>query len=146
MDRSNLHDLFSRGSTPPISQSQHQLFGPPPSHIESLFHGLNAPSDQQSTASGNTYASSEPATPSMSQSDDPITSSNVSTAESALLSLLGSVSSVGTTATSGPGSTVTGAQAQVLATLPGAPRGSGASPPNNNESQGKILLEQLMSG
>jgi len=152
MDRSNL-SLFSRGSTPPIPQSQHQLYAsphlPPPSHIDSLFHGLNAPSDQQSNASGNTFASSEPPTPGLSQSDEPNPSSNVSTAESALLTLLGSVSSVGASSSSGsgaaPGNATTSSQAQVLSTLPGSTQRSGASPPNN-ESQGKILLEQLMSG
>ena len=149
MDRPNVHDLFSRGSTPPIPPTQHQIYQP--THIESLFHGLNPAQDQQQSTTGS-YASTEPPTPGMSQSDAAVSSSNVSTAESALLSLLGSVSSSGPSSAPPPPMPPTGqvqtnvsTQAQVLPALPGSSQRSGASP-NNNESQGKILLEQLMSG
>ncbi|KAF7295306.1 hypothetical protein MIND_01069900 [Mycena indigotica] len=142
MDRA---DLFSRGSTPPIASQQppQPFVGPPPhessnSHIDSLFHQLNASAsstDQQSEA----Y--SGPATPITSndeqtpQAPASISSSNADR-QSALLSLLGGAPATTRAPPANP---------QQVPTPPSASTRSGASP-THNETQGKILLEQLMSG
>lgn len=157
MDRSkNLHELFSRGSTPPVPPAQHQPYGgqhhsysTSPNQIDSLFHNLSAPPVQQpGKVGGNTYGNSVPTTPIMSRTDDSMSSSlsapNNSTADrqSALLSLLGTVpAGANTRSAAGAGPPLP----QQVPTPPGSSQRSGASP-NNSESQGKILLEQLMSG
>ncbi|KAI0747987.1 hypothetical protein C8Q80DRAFT_1102878 [Daedaleopsis nitida] len=128
------------------------------SQLESLFNGLGAPSashvsPQPSVASANNiyYGPQEqphsgPATPASGHAGS--VSSNVSgpsnqTAErqNALLSLLGSVSTPSTNPQPIP--PVGPMQPQQVPTPPGsAPRGGMTS----SESQGKLLLEQLMSG
>ncbi|KAL0947371.1 hypothetical protein HGRIS_013487 [Hohenbuehelia grisea] len=155
----NIQDLFSRGATPPAPQQQHTSYqgahaqdAASSNTIDSLFHGLTNPNDQQQSSnqvsnfgSGN----SEPSTPSMPMIDEPLTSSAVSSVsattaserQNALLSLLGQPSSnananARSASYSGP---------QQVPTPPGSSQRSGASP-NHNEAQGKILLEQLMSG
>lgn len=124
MDHQNPHEsLFSRGgSTPPIGQH----FGNPtqsssnsPNHIESLFSNMSAPTttgDQLPAGpSNNPYASPAFTTSNMSFHDDAASTgsapANPSTTDrqSALLSLLGTVSN--------PGGSVRG------------PRGGGPLPP-----------------
>jgi hypothetical protein len=159
-----LHDLFSRGSTPPVQQpqlqqyaaSQHLSNNSSPNQIDSLFHNLSTPADQQKPQhqSANTttdnYGSSSPVASVMSLTDEPITSSastsNATAADrqSALLSLLGGPSSA-----SNPRNAAMGAAGsslpQQVPTPPGSSQRSGSSP-THNETQGKILLEQLMAG
>ncbi|KAJ7684688.1 hypothetical protein DFH06DRAFT_1156346 [Mycena polygramma] len=146
-------DLFSRGSSPPIPQPplQQQYSGShdaSPNQIDSLFHHLSSTSDHHSEP----YLSSAPASPVMTSSDEQpqpqqqqqqqqqqqvspsiSTSSNVDR-QSALLSLLG-----------GPTNPRGAANPQQVPTPPSASTRSNASP-THNETQGKILLEQLMSG
>lgn len=163
MDRLNLHDnLFSRGgSTPPPSQhygNPTQSSSSSPSQIDSLFHNLSAPSSSQhlGPVTGSLYGNPAHATSNMSLHDDAVSSSgsaptNHPTADrqSALLSLLGTVSN--------PSGSVRGPSAnapppppppqpQQVPTPPGSSQRSGNSPGNDNETQGKYLLEQLMSG
>ncbi|KAK7440206.1 hypothetical protein VKT23_017148 [Stygiomarasmius scandens] len=152
MDNRSLHELFSRGSTPPVLPQAMQY---PPAHnvspsnkIDSLFRNLSssspADSTQQqpasSTQSTADISDSLPTTPVMAISDEPASApvSNTNTdRQSALLSLLGNPPSA---------SVVAGPQLpQQIPTPPGSSHRSGASP-NHSETQGKILLEQLMSG
>jgi hypothetical protein len=155
---STLHEqLFSRGrsATPPLS-SQSQLFAmnqpqpassssSPSNHIDSLFQGITSQQLATSNPQGNNSA---PATPTMTANHDgPLANSPANSAadrQSALLSLL---------ATSVPASThlppFTGPPAsQQLPTTSASSSSqrSGQSPSNNSETQGKILLEQLMAG
>ncbi|KAJ6547097.1 hypothetical protein B0H19DRAFT_1163992 [Mycena capillaripes] len=144
----SIQDLFSRGATPPIApQPSLQQYSNPhdsaPNQIDSLFHHLSSSSDHQSE----TYLNSAPVSPVMTSSDDqqqpqqqqqqvpPSTSSNADR-QSALLSLLG-----------GPANPrgAAGVNPQQVPTPPSASTRSNASP-THNETQGKILLEQLMSG
>ena len=116
--------LFSRGSTPPTY----------PHHLDNIIH---------SNVENNQYQNSD----SNSNSQDDNTSiPGVSSTErqNALLHLLGSVSISGQSTTS-----------QQIPTPPSSSQRSGPSPQGNdnpannnanNESQGKFLLEQLMSG
>ncbi|KAL4268655.1 Enhancer of mRNA-decapping protein 4 WD40 repeat region domain-containing protein [Pleurotus pulmonarius] len=158
--RSNtIHELFSRGSTPPPGQQQsqpqpfpspHAADAPTSNQIDSLFHNIASPpaDSQQPTNQNqgpNVYGNSEPATPSLSLSEEPVASSVSSVSNStaaerqnALLSLLGNPSSNRSNAS-------TASQAQQVPTPPGSSQRSGASP-SHNETQGKILLEQLMAG
>jgi hypothetical protein len=148
-------DLFSRGSTPPIV-SQLPLSQPPlqqqysnshnasPNQIDSLFHHLSSTTDHHSEP----YLNSTPTTPIMTSSDEqpqqqqqPQVPASISTSsnadrQSALLSLLG-----------GPANPrgATNVNPQQVPTPPSASSRSNASP-THNETQGKILLEQLMSG
>jgi hypothetical protein len=143
-------DLFSRGSTPPIAsqpslqQQYSNSHNTSPNQIDSLFHNIGSSSDHHS----DTYLNSEPATPIMTSSDEqpqqqqppqipPSISTSSADRQSALLSLL-----------SGPANPPRGAPAvnpQQVPTPPSASTRSNASP-THNETQGKILLEQLMSG
>lgn len=152
-----LHDLFSRGSTPPVQQqpfnNSHRVDNSSPNELDNLFHHISAPHEQQqqiqqqpqvhSVQSSDAYSTSAPVTPSMSLTDEPLSSAasvpNSSSADrqSALLSLLGGAA---------PVRPAVGSSApQQVPTPPGSSQRSNASP-NHNETQGKILLEQLMSG
>ncbi|KAK7023928.1 hypothetical protein R3P38DRAFT_2954957 [Favolaschia claudopus] len=148
-------DLFSRGSTPPIApQPSLQQFSTShndsPNQIDSLFHHLSSSSDHQSEP----YLNSAPPTPIMTSSDEqqphpqapppqqqpvPQSISNASNADrqSALLSLLSGPTN--------PPRGIVGTNPQQVPTPPSASSRSNASP-THNETQGKILLEQLMSG
>lgn len=168
----NRENVFSRGPSPPPQQSQFQLpeqhvpnppslreSGPSaPSTIESLFHNLSAPApppaNSQSSApvthpySGSPDAPhSGPATPASMNAGSvssihsaPTNSTNER--QNALLSLLGAVTSPisGTQTMPSMGT----APPQQVPTPPGSARVGPASV--SNESQGKFLLEQLMSG
>jgi hypothetical protein len=160
---SNYQELFSRGASPPESQSQHQLYSNPPhasstNQIDSLFNNITPSSSQQPLAGlggGNSYGNSDPATQNApSTFDDPNSASTATQnnpvpdreRQNALLSLLGSVSS---TNTQGQAGAAPAAQPmpQQVPTPPGSSQRSGPSPNDSNtETQGKILLEQLMSG
>lgn len=161
MDRSNLHEnLFSRGtSTPPLSQQPPYANLLPhsssssPNHLDSLFHNLSiSPPNPQLGSGGNPnlYGNPALATSDMSVNDDAVSSSGSapinSTADrqSALLSLLGSVSTSGgnVRGVSGGGPP----QPQQVPTPPVSSQRTGNSPPNNGNEAGKYLLEQLMSG
>lgn len=153
----SIQDLFSRGSTPPVTQPQHQPAYPaphhtPPNQIDSLFHNLSAQSDIQNTYDSN----SAPTTPVVPLADDTISSSasvpnnSASDRQSALLSLLGAPSAASAAAARGPPPASAPAPApaqmpQQVPTPPGSSQRSGTSP-SHNETQGKILLEQLMAG
>ncbi|KAG1723886.1 hypothetical protein EDB19DRAFT_1897994 [Suillus lakei] len=123
--QSNLHDkLFSRGSvTPPREPFPTTT---PPTHLDSLF---------QSITTQNPHGNSAPATPSMIADDDasthsaPALSTTPADRQSALLSLLY------------PAATF---HSQQIPSPPASSIRSGQSPSNNSETQGKILLEQLM--
>ncbi|THV07877.1 hypothetical protein K435DRAFT_772233 [Dendrothele bispora CBS 962.96] len=151
MDNRNLNELFSRGPSPPVApQSMQQQYTSPPNvsptnKIDSLFQHLStsSPSEHSShqhSASANQSTTdlpdsgSIPTTPIMAISDELVSVPNPDR-QSALLSLLGNVSS----------SAPVGPLPQQIPTPPGSSHRSGASP-NHNETQGKILLEQLMSG
>lgn len=161
MDPQNPHEsLFSRGgSTPPIGQ----LYGNPtqsssnsPNHIESLFSNMGAPTTTGEPipvgTSTNIYANPTFATSNMSFHDDAASSgsapANPSTTDrqSALLSLLGTVSNPGGSVRGPSGGAPPVPQPQQVPTPPGSSHMSGNSSGNDNESQGKFLLEQLMSG
>ncbi len=128
------------------------------SHLDSLFNGLNAPSTshvspQPSIASANIYQGpseqqvhSGPATPASGHAGS--VSSNTSgpsnqsaERQNALLSLLGAVSSP--TTNPQPIPPIGPVQPQQVPTPPGSAPRVGIS---TSESQGKFLLEQLMSG
>lgn len=141
----SIQDMFSRGSTPPIvpQPSLQQQYSNPhnasPNQIDSLFHHLSSSSEHQPE----TYLNSAPSSPVMSSNDEQPVSSSVSTStnadrQSALLSLLGPP-------TNPRGAAANPQNPQQVPTPPSASTRSGASP-THNETQGKILLEQLMSG
>ncbi|TFK42749.1 hypothetical protein BDQ12DRAFT_676749 [Crucibulum laeve] len=168
----NIHELFSRAPTPPPHQQQHQHFSAPSSHIsnssspnqiDALFHHITSPSDQQQQLpqnqnqnqnqhiqhpSGDSFAASAPVSPLMPFTNEPAhsgtsaASSNATPGErqSALLSLLSSPpSNLNPRPAPAPNPLP-----QQVPTPPGSQR-SNASP-THNETQGKILLEQLMAG
>lgn len=159
-NRTAIHELFSRGSTPP--NQFHQQFppaqqsnNPSPNNIDALFQHISAPVDQhpqqqqqgqQSTQGADNTASSAPVTPVVPLTDDPLVpspSASVSTAsdrQSALLSLLGGPPP-NSRPPAHPSSTSMPTQ---VPTPPGSSQRSNASP-GHNENQGKILLEQLMA-
>ncbi|KAH7914946.1 hypothetical protein BJ138DRAFT_1078241 [Hygrophoropsis aurantiaca] len=157
MDRpTNLHDqLFSRGSlTPPAIQSQLFAMNQPqsssssPNHLDSLFQGIT--SQHQSSVPQHPYGNSAPATPSVGANDDAASVSSAPVAssvdrQSALLSLLYPAASSVPTVTRIPPPAAPPASQQIP-TPPAPSQRSGQSPSNSSESQGKILLEQLMSG
>ncbi|TCD61419.1 hypothetical protein EIP91_008453 [Steccherinum ochraceum] len=132
--------------------------GPAPNHLDSLFHNLAAPSQRQPSphpphvVNNNLYAGSQeapasgPATPASvtagSVASTGSTSNPNTDRQNALLSLLGSVTPQNTVHQPNPQPSAP-APPQQVPTPPGsAPRAG----PSNSESQGKILLEQLMSG
>ncbi|KAH9951294.1 hypothetical protein B0H21DRAFT_888254 [Amylocystis lapponica] len=132
---------------------------PPSNHLDSLFHSLNAPSTSHvspqpsSSGSHNIYNApqeanhSGPATPA-SVNAGSISSSvsapgnPASERQNALLSLLGAVSSPPTNVQVPPAAGPL--QPQQVPTPPGSAQRT--APGSTNESQGKFLLEQLMSG
>ncbi|KAJ3840135.1 hypothetical protein F5878DRAFT_614147 [Lentinula raphanica] len=157
---SSIHDLFSRGSTPPMQQpaqqQQYQLpvQGPhlphasPGHQIDSLFQQLSAPSPAEHI-SLDSIDNSIPEASVMSLSDDPVSSSistsninpsNSSAADrqSALLNLLSGATGA-PVVPSNVGNVGAGSQQPQIPTPPG-------SAPTHNEAQGKFLLEQLMTG
>ena len=141
---------------------------PPPTHVESLFSNLSNPGQSSvnpnlplqgttypsttmssaaaATASGPTSpassltALSAPTNMTTSTNTPPNANPPSDTRQSALLSLLSSVSPTGSTTSSAP---------QQVPTPPGPSGPSNRTGPTaavNNESQGRLLLEQLMSG
>ncbi|TBU32354.1 hypothetical protein BD311DRAFT_654740 [Dichomitus squalens] len=148
-------------SEPHVSPApSHREIAPPnaiQSHLDSLLHNLNAPSTshispQPSIASASIYQGpqeqpgSGPATPASGNAAS--ISSNVSGPSSqaterqnALLSLLGAVSSPSSNPQPIP--PIGPVQPQQVPTPPGSAPRPGMS---SSESQGKLLLEQLMSG
>lgn len=172
----NRDNVFSRGPSPPSSQQPFQApssqmkdphVSPAPSHreiatsvsnnpLDSLFQGLNSSSashvsPQPNTSSGIIYSSpqeqstSGPATPASvnagsvsSSGSGP--SNQAAERQNALLSLLGAVS--------GPSASPPSSQIGASVTPQQVPTPPGSAPRNNpsNESQGKLLLGQLMSG
>ncbi|KZT26482.1 hypothetical protein NEOLEDRAFT_1131976 [Neolentinus lepideus HHB14362 ss-1] len=172
MDRpDNIAQLFSRGSTPPASQSQPLSYGPhlPPSmlsqqpHVspplshhgsapssspnplDSLFQNLNAA--PAAAGSGISYGppvhsnNSAPATPSSSITASSAPGAAATDRQSALLSLLGSV---GSSVPAGPEANTNEVPPQQVPTPPGSAQRGGY--PTSNEARGNFLLEQLMSG
>ncbi|TFK54827.1 hypothetical protein OE88DRAFT_1622996 [Heliocybe sulcata] len=161
--------LFSRGSTPPGSQSHPLSYGPhqPPSmlsqqpHVspslshresaassspnplDSLFQNLNAPA----AGSGISYGPpvhgnhSAPGTPSSSITASSAPGAAATDRQSALLSLLGSV---GPSAPAAPETNAREIPPQRIPTPPGSAQRAGY--PTSNEARGNFLLEQLMSG
>ncbi|KAF7311567.1 hypothetical protein MKEN_01059300 [Mycena kentingensis (nom. inval.)] len=127
-------DLFSRGSTPPpSSQPQPQQFGhtheSSNTQIDSLFQHLSPPDDSYQSGPTTPITSNDEQTP-------PAPNSNADR-QTALLSLLSGPAPA--TARAPP------ANPQQVPTPPSASSRSGTSP-THNETQGKILLEQLMAG
>ncbi|KAF5373132.1 hypothetical protein D9758_001691 [Tetrapyrgos nigripes] len=135
--------------------SQPQPFSPPttnaqpPNQIDSLFQHLSSSSPSESshqqqpsssTQSATDFSDSLSTSPPMAVSDEQVsTPTSNADRQSALLSLLGGAPSA--PVVPGPQQT----QPQQMPTPPGSSQRSGASP-THNETQGKILLEQLMSG
>ena len=164
MDHQSPHEsLFSRGgSTPPIGQH----FGNPtqsssnsPNNIDSIFSSITATSTSMTAdplppaagPSANPYANPAFATSNMSFHDDTVSAGSVpqnpsTDKQSALLSLLGPVSNSGGSVRGPTGGGSSIPQPQQVPTPPGSSHKSGNSSGNDNESQGKYLLEQLMSG
>ena len=158
----HFQSLPAQSTEPHVSPVLSQLEPAAPSsaqaHLDSLFNGLNAPSashvsPQPSIASANIYqgppeqqAHSGPATPASGNAGS--VSSNISGPSShthdrqnALLSLLGAVSTPSSNPQPIP--PVGPVQPQQVPTPPGSAPRPGMT---NSESQGKLLLEQLMSG
>ncbi|KIK63644.1 hypothetical protein GYMLUDRAFT_40712 [Collybiopsis luxurians FD-317 M1] len=152
------HDLFSRGSTPPMQPPAQPLSYPLPhnvpsgNQIESLFQQISSPSSSSAEPNSadnytNNNSIQQPDTPVMSDAPSVSSTSNIPPSnasdrqsaadrQSALLSLL----SGATTAPSNVGSvTAASQQPPQIPTPPG-------SAPSHNEAQGKFLLEQLMTG
>jgi len=177
-NRTNVHELFSRDSTPPGQQNLHQQFQPPTqlasdstsNPIDALFQNIAAPVSHQSPpqpqqqqqqqlspqhpvqstvqSTDNTHTvTSAAASPIMAMTDVspassvPPTVTTASDRQSALLSLLG-----GPTSSSRPAPQAANVPLPTqVPTPPGSSQRSNASP-GHNETQGKILLEQLMAG
>lgn len=110
------------------------------------------PPSQQigSPGSGSLYTNPALGTPIMPMDKDTISSSSSTVTvdrQSALLSLLGSVPAGNVRGASGGGpAPQPHQQAQQVPTPPGSSQRTGNSPSHANETQGKHLLEQLMSG
>jgi len=153
-----IHDLFSRGSTPPVQPyaGSHISSNSSPKQIDSLFHNLTA-TDQKQPQSHSTVQSSDghhnsaPVSPAMSMSSDPLASSTstltttASERQNALLSLLSNPSASSNPGTARPPAGAGPPLSQQVPTPPSTSQRPGSSP-THNENQGKILLEQLMSG
>lgn len=175
----NRDNLFSRGPSPP--PMVHQQFQPnlahlgephgspqgsirdtaPSSstHLDSLFHGLTAPSQpsqsspQPSHAGSVQYANAQdvpisgPATPASVTagsvaSSGSAPSNTAADKQNALLSILGAVGSPATSVSSVQNQSAP-APPQQIPTPPGSAPRSG---PSSGENPGKMLLEQLMAG
>ncbi|KAF8654218.1 hypothetical protein AX16_003742 [Volvariella volvacea WC 439] len=165
---SSLQELFSRGNTPPQQQQQApaQFIGPhfpndtsASSHLDSLLHQLTAPMttatpDQHTPQPQTVNQPAEPygkpasANPATNVPDEPVApaaSQSTPTAaerQNALLSLLAGPPQ-SATARSAPATS--GSLPPQASTPPGPPQRN-ESAASHNEAQGKILLEQLMSG
>ncbi|KAJ4488438.1 hypothetical protein J3R30DRAFT_3792845 [Lentinula aciculospora] len=158
---SSIHDLFSRGSTPPVQQIQPQQYqlpvqGPHLPHI-SPGHQIDSLFQQLSSSSPAEHPSVESLSSSMQEipimlSDEPISSgiatSNINASsssaadrQSALLNLLSGATGA-TAAQSNVGNVGASSQQQQQPQIPTPP----GSAPTHNEAQGKFLLEQLMTG
>lgn len=164
----SLHELFSRGPTPPVNvqQPQPQYVTSPPhiahnissNQIDSLFQHLNtssssdhSQSQQSFNQSGGSYGSN-PTTP---MKDEPApsipantTAQSITERQNALLSMLsGPPANQPARSVNQPPAAQSQQvqQAQQIPTPPGSSQRSNASP-TNAEVQGKLLLEQLMSG
>jgi len=127
----------------------------PPAYVESLFSNLTAPgqssgnsnpvigSTQPTTTSGPTSpassitALSAPTNMTTSTNTPPNATLPGDTRQSTLLSLLGSVSPTGSSSSGAP---------QQVPTPPAPSNRAGPVASNSNESQGRLLLEQLMAG
>lgn len=158
----NLHEqLFAMGSATPPPQSQLFTMNPAnqpksssssPNNLESLFQSIA--SQQMSEPSSTFTSNSAPATPAMAtttseDSAPPGSTSTVSTADrqSALLSLLyPAAGSNPVHQSSQPPLMPAPPAPQQVPTPPASSGRTGQSPSNSSEAQGKILLEQLMSG
>ncbi|KAI0928852.1 hypothetical protein AcW2_004723 [Taiwanofungus camphoratus] len=171
---SSRDNVFSRGPSPPppppqpfkVSQLNDPHVSPGPSHrdtlpssstshLDNLFHTLNAPSTshvspQPSNSSAHIYSGPQepnnsghgtPASVNAGSVSSSISAPSNPTAErqNALLSLLGAVSSSSTQAAPAGGPV----PPQQIPTPPGSAQRAGMP---SSESQGKLLLEQLMSG
>ncbi|THH32998.1 hypothetical protein EUX98_g1193 [Antrodiella citrinella] len=163
------HQQFHQG--PPLqnnaqhvspTQSIRELAqAPAATHLDHLFHNLTLPHQRQpsphpSIVNNNVYAgpqegpASGPATPASNAAGSSASAGSASNPttdrQNALLSLLGSVTpqtNVHQPQPNNPQPSTNQAPPQQVPTPPGsAPRAG----PSNSESQGKILLEQLMSG
>jgi hypothetical protein len=131
-----------------------------PTHVDSLFSNLTAPgqssgnpnplhqgSTQPTTTATTTSGPTSPASSitALSAPTNMSTSTNTppnatlpsDSRQSALLSLLGTVSPTGSSSSGAP---------QQVPTPPGPPNRAGPVASNTNESQGRLLLEQLMAG
>lgn len=129
----------------------------PPAHVESLFSNLTAPGQSSGNPNPHPQGSTQLAT-TTSGPTSPASSitalsapTNMSTStntppnpilpgdsrQSALLSLLGSVSPAGSSSSGVP---------QQVPTPPAPPNRGAPAASNTNESQGRLLLEQLMAG
>ncbi|KZP02996.1 hypothetical protein FIBSPDRAFT_1055513 [Athelia psychrophila] len=155
MDHGNLHEnLFSRGGQTPPSVPRPtfaQSSSSSPSHLDTLFQNLSAPSSTNQVNKlepEDLYSNPVHALSNMSINDDAHSTSSApimhspADRQSALLSLLGSVSSP-TSTHQGLSSAGHPPQPQ---TPPAPSQRTGNSPNNDNELQGKFLLEQLMAG
>jgi hypothetical protein len=146
---SNLQDIFSHGTTPPQNQTQQQSYanpphGPPTNQIDTLFHGLssdnNPPQPPPAPGAGNPFRTTEPPGQNVPSTDGAYSAGSAQNTtapdrdrQQALLSLLGRAA-----APPGP---------QQIPTPPESSQRSGHSNiDSNNEAQGKMLLESLMSG
>lgn len=132
----------------------------PPAHVESLFSNLTAPgqssgnpnphpqsSTQLATTATTTSGPTSPASSitALSAPTNMTTSTNTppnpivpgDSRQSTLLSLFGSVSPAGSSSSGVP---------QQVPTPPGPPNRGAPATSNTNESQGRLLLEQLMAG
>ena len=140
-----LHDLFSRSNTPPAQPQISNTSSP--NHLDSLFHQLNAPQQPLQQPPASVQPAPQQEQPSATQSNDSY-SSPVPAEEPA---------------TPLPQQTNTERQTALLSLLSAAPAAPRPTPPHqqipsppvshksnaspsHNETQGKILLEQLMAG
>src|ERR1700730_9580589 len=135
MDRpANVPELFSRGSTPPSDpQFQRLPYNNPPPHpsnantLDTLFHGIST-TQQHSVGLPPGFAGPPNVIP-----EPPLTI--LDDRQNALLTLLGTVSPLASQSR-----TIPPATSQNVTQIPTPPGTT-----NTSESQGKYLLDQLMS-
>jgi len=132
----------------------------PPAHVGTLFSNLTAPGQSSGNSNPVVQGSTQPTTTATATSGPTSPASSITalsaptnmttstntppnatmpgdTRQSTLLSLLGSVSPTGSSSSGPP---------QQVPTPPGTHNRAGPVASNNNESQGRLLLEQLMAG
>src|ERR1700722_16674233 len=164
MDRpANVQDLFSRGSTPPADpQFQRQTYSNPPhiaptSSLDTLLHGLSASATQQppaalgpSFAPGPTIHQDSITPMSLLDEKSPPQSSPQTNGDRdrqhVLLSLLGSVppgSAQNRPAPPTSSQPMIQPMTQPMTQVPSPP--AAPLPAASSESQGKLLLDQIMS-